>query len=216
MKKYYLSFAMLTILLSGCSQDNQTLSKVSTPQTVENFTFSNTNTSTDVNGSTPTKDTTTSSQETQEEKEETTIKTFATQQDFVDYMYQKVVALEDTVALLDSNLSQLFAVSNTEETTGYKTIRENLFAQAANELNTMGLLTLPNSEVETLHSYVQKAYQYTIKAKQAEYEIYNSETLDARQQLLEANSENERLSTQYIQLSWDEIDRLSTTTIYRK
>lgn len=39
--------------------------------------------------------------------------------------------------------------------------------------------------------------------------------LYARQQLLEANSENERLSAHYIQLSWDEIDRLSTTTIYR-
>ena len=142
--------------------------------------------------------------------------TFATQQDFVDYMYKKIVALEDTIALLDSNLSQLFAVSTSEDTSGYQSIRQNLFDQATNEMDNMATLTLPNTEVKTLHDYVQKAYQYTIKSKQAEYDIFNSESLDARQQLLEANSENERLSAHYIQLSWDEIDRLSTTTIYRK
>lgn len=215
MKKYYLSFAMLTLLLSACSQD-QTLSKVSTPQTVENFITSNNLATTD----TPTKDTTTTTEtpevsKPQEEEEEVAV-TFATQQDFVDYMYKKIVALEDTVALLDSNLSQLFAVSTSEDTSGYQSIRQNLFNQATNEMAMMATLSLPNTEVKTLHDYVQKAYQYTIKSKQAEYDIFNSESLDARQQLLEANSENERLSAQYIQLSWDEIDRLSTTTIYRK
>lgn len=212
MKKYYLSFAMLTLLLSACSQDS-TLSKVSTPQTVENFITSNTLTTTD----TPTKETTTTTEtpEVSTPQEEVAL-TFATQQDFVDYMYKKIVALEDTIALLDSNLSQLFAVSTSEDTSGYQSIRQNLFDQATNEMDNMATLTLPNTEVKTLHDYVQKAYQYTIKSKQAEYDIFNSESLDARQQLLEANSENERLSAHYIQLSWDEIDRLSTTTIYRK
>ena len=212
MKKYCLSFAMLTLLLSACSQDS-TLSKVSTPQTVENFITSNTLTTTD----TPTKETTTTTEtpEVSTPQEEVAL-TFATQQDFVDYMYKKIVVLEDTIALLDSNLSQLFAVSTSEDTSGYQSIRQNLFDQATNEMDNMATLTLPNTEVKTLHDYVQKAYQYTIKSKQAEYDIFNSESLDARQQLLEANSENERLSAQYIQLSWDEIDRLSTTTIYRK
>ena len=212
MKKYCLSFAMLTLLLSAFSQDS-TLSKVSTPQTVENFITSNTLTTTD----TPTKETTTTTEtpEVSTPQEEVAL-TFATQQDFVDYMYKKIVALEDTIALLDSNLSQLFAVSTSEDTSGYQSIRQNLFDQATNEMDNMATLTLPNTEVKTLHDYVQKAYQYTIKSKQAEYDIFNSESLDARQQLLEANSENERLSAHYIQLSWDEIDRLSTTTIYRK
>ena len=203
---------MLTLLLSACSQDS-TLSKVSTPQTVENFITSNTLTTTD----TPTKETTTTTEtpEVSTPQEEVAL-TFATQQDFVDYMYKKIVALEDTIALLDSNLSQLFAVSTSEDTSGYQSIRQNLFDQATNEMDNMATLTLPNTEVKTLHDYVQKAYQYTIKSKQAEYDIFNSESLDARQQLLEANSENERLSAHYIQLSWDEIDRLSTTTIYRK
>ena len=212
MKKYCLSVAMLTLLVSACSQDS-TLSKVSTPQTVENFITSNTLTTTD----TPTKETTTTTEtpEVSTPQEEVAL-TFATQQDFVDYMYKKIVALEDTIALLDSNLSQLFAVSTSEDTSGYQSIRQNLFDQATNEMDNMATLTLPNTEVKTLHDYVQKAYQYTIKSKQAEYDIFNSESLDARQQLLEANSENERLSAHYIQLSWDEIDRLSTTTIYRK
>ncbi|MTL67464.1 hypothetical protein GMA83_09145, partial [Turicibacter sanguinis] len=166
---------------------------------------------------TPTKETTTTTEtpEVSTPQEEVAL-TFATQQDFVDYMYKKIVALEDTIALLDSNLSQLFAVSTSEDTSGYQSIRQNLFDQATNEMDNMATLTLPNTEVKTLHDYVQKAYQYTIKSKQAEYDIFNSESLDARQQLLEANSENERLSAHYIQLSWDEIDRLSTTTIYRK
>ena len=195
-------------------QNNRiSLSKVSTPQTVENFITSNTLTTSD----TPTKETTTTTEtpEVSTPQEEVAL-TFATQQDFVDYMYKKIVALEDTIALLDSNLSQLFAVSTSEDTSGYQSIRQNLFDQATNEMDNMATLTLPNTEVKTLHDYVQKAYQYTIKSKQAEYDIFNSESLDARQQLLEANSENERLSANYIQLSWDEIDRLSTTTIYRK
>lgn len=214
MKKWYLSFAMLSILLSACSQDSNTLSKVSTPQTVENFITSNA-TSNDSNTSTETTNPPSTSETTDNTVEEEVL-TFATQQDFVDYMYNKIVALEDTMALLDSNLSQLFAVNHSEDTSGYQTIRQSLFAQATKEMNAIALLTLPNTEVETLHDYVQKAYDYTIKTKQAEYDIYNSESLDARQQLLAANSENERLSAYYIQMSWDEIDRLSTTTIYRK
>lgn len=208
MKKCYLPLAILTLLLSACSANGQTLSKVSTPQTVENFTSTNLLTTDTPSNNT----TTTDSSETKNE----VILTFATQQDFVDYMHKKIVALEDTMSLLDSNLSQLFAVSSTEDSSGYQSIRQSLFDKATDEMELMGTLTLPNTEVQNLHDYVQKAYQYTITAKEAEYEIYNSETLDMRQQLLAANSENERLSAHYIQLSWDEIDRLSNTTIYRK
>lgn len=212
MKKYCLSFAMLTLLLSACSQDS-TLSKVSTPQTVENFITSNTLTTTD----TPTKETTTTTETPNFQLlKKKWLKSSPISTRLCVYMYKKIVALEDTIALLDSNLSQLFAVSTSEDTSGYQSIRQNLFDQATNEMDNMATLTLPNTEVKTLHDYVQKAYQYTIKSKQAEYDIFNSESLDARQQLLEANSENERLSAHYIQLSWDEIDRLSTTTIYRK
>ena len=67
------------------------------------------------------------------------------------------MALEDTIALLDSNLSQLFAVSTSEDTSGYQSIRQNLFDQATNEMDNMATLTLPNTEVKTLHDYVQKA-----------------------------------------------------------
>ena len=95
MKKCYLPLAILTLLLSACSANGQTLSNLNA-QTVENFTSTNLTKDTPFNNTT-----TTDSSETKNE----VILTFATQQDFVDYMHKKIVALEDTMALLDSNLT---------------------------------------------------------------------------------------------------------------
>lgn len=215
MKKYYLILALLSINLSACGQNDASLTTVSTPQAVENFSKSATNSQTSNETQIPS---TTSTTEENNEADSTksTPKTFETQQDFVDYMYTKVTALEDTVALLDSNLSQIFSVIGTDDESSYQGIRESLFKQMTNESTLIENLLLPNTEVENLQQYVIDAYKYTVEAKQAEYTIYQAETLEERQKLLDANAENERLSALYIQKAWDELDRLSAQTIYRK
>lgn len=212
MKKYYIILALLSISLSACGQNDSSLTTVSTPQAVENFSKSATPSQT----ATGTQISSTTSTIEENNEPELTLKTFETQQDFVDYMYTKVTALEDTVALLDSNLSQIFSVIGTDDESSYQGIRESLFQQMVNESTLINNLLLPNTEVENLQQYVIDAYTYTVEAKRAEYTIYQAETLEKRQELLDANAENERLSALYIQKAWAELDRLSSQTIYRK
>lgn len=215
MKKYYLILALLSISLSACGQNNASLTTVSTPQAVENFSKSATSLQTS-NDTQISSTTSTTDENNDADSTESTPKTFKTQQDFVDYMYTKVTALEDTIALLDSNLSQIFSVIGTDDESSYQGIRESLFKQMTNESTLIENLLLPNTEVKNLQQYVIDAYKYTVEAKQAEYTIYQAQTLEERQKLLDANAEKERLSALSIQKAWDELDRLSTQTIYRK
>lgn len=212
MKKYHIILPILSILLTACSQNETAVKTISTPQTVENFS----KTVTEQSSSDDSSVSTTTSPKEEPSNPESTLKTFNTQQEFVDYMHTKVTALEDTIALVDSNLSQIFSVLGTDEEAAYLGIRETLFQQMNNEATSIEALTLPTNEVENLQQYVTLAYTYTVDAKKAEYEIYKAETLEKRQELLDANEETERLSSHYLQLAWDEISRLSTETIYRK
>lgn len=209
MKKYYIILPILSIMLSACSQNETAVKTISTPQTVENFSKTPTQTPSSDDSSVST--TTSPTDETVDE-----VESVKTQQEFVDYMHTKVTALEDTIALVDSNLSQIFSVLGTDEEAAYLGIRETLFQQMSNEATEIKALTLPTSEVENLQQYVTLAYSYTVDAKKAEYNIYKAETLEKRQELLDANEEPERLSNHYLQLAWDEISRLSNETIYRK
>ena len=81
-------------------------------------------------------------------------------------MYEKVSALEDTLSLLDSNLTQVFSVVGTEAETAQLSIRENLLNQTTNEMKTIEELSRPNEDVSTLQEYVVKAYDYNIQYKQ--------------------------------------------------
>ena len=212
MKKYYILLPLLSIMLSACSQNETAVKTLSTPQTVENF--SKTPIPTPSSDDSAVSTTTSSTDETVDDVER--VKTFKTQQEFVDYMHTKVKALEDTIALVDSNLSQIFSVLGTDEEAAYLGIRETLFQQMSNEAKEIETLTLPTNELKELQQYVTLAYNYTVEAKKAEYNIYKAETLEKRQELLDANEEPDRLSHHYLQLAWDEISRLSNETIYRK
>lgn len=216
MKSVYLILGLVTISLSGCA--TQTTPKtISTPQSLQSLSIAtNTTTATETNTSTITNPTTEENESQQNESTQETEKIFTTQQDFVDYMYEKVQALEETVSLLDSNLTQVYSVAGTESETAQLSIRDNLLAQTTNEMNTIESLQRPTENVATLQDYVVKAYYYNIQYKTEEYQVFKAETLEERQVLLDANAENERLAQQYISLAWSEIDRLSETTYYRK
>lgn len=218
MKNMCLILGLVIISLSGCS--NTTNPKtISTPQSLQSLSITtNTGTNTDTVSNSSTEESDSQPNDSTQETEESdqTEKTFATQQDFVDYMYEKVQALEDTVSLLDSNLTQVYSVSGTEAETAQLSIRDNLLKQTTNEMNAIEALKRPNEEVATLQDYVVKAYHYNIEYKTAEYQVFQAETLEERQVLLDANAENEKLAQQYISLAWSEIDRLSETSYDRK
>lgn len=212
MKNVCLMLGLVIMSLSGCA--NQTDPKnISTPQSLQSLsitTTTGTNTNT-VSNPSPEENNSPSDNSQQE-----TEKTFTTQQDFVDYMYEKVQALEDTVSLLDSNLTQVYSVVGTQAEAAQLSIRDNLLKQTTNEMNAIEALQRPTEDVTTLQDYVVKAYHYNIQYKTAEYEVFKAETLQDRQVLLDANAENEKLAQQYISLAWSEIDRLSETTYDRK
>mgnify|MGYP006920109142 CR=1 FL=1 len=195
MKNVCLILGLVIMSLSGCS-NNTSPKTISTPQSLQSLsitTNTGTNTNTVSNPSTEENNSQPNDSNQQTETTNSTEKTFATQQDFVDYMYEKVKALEDTISLLDSNLTQVYSVAGTEAETAQLSIRHNL-----------------------LKDYVVKAYHYNVEYKKAEYEVFKAETLQDRQVLLDANAENEKLAQQYISLAWSEIDRLSETAYDRK
>ena len=209
-----LGFALFT--LSGCS-GNQESTTISTPQSLQSLSIATTTTQSDETTDSSTKVDSSSTLESSESDElQTSKKTFSTQQEFVDYMYEKVSALEDTLSLLDSNLTQVFSVVGTEAETAQLSIRENLLNQTTNEMKTIEELSRPNEDVSTLQEYVVKAYDYNIQYKSAEYEIFKAATLEDRQTLLDTNAEIERLAQNYLTLAWSEIDRLSETSYDRK
>ncbi len=209
-----LGFALFT--LSGCS-GNQESTTISTPQSLQSLSIATTTTQSDETTDSSTKVDSSSTLESSESGElQTSKKTFSTQQEFVDYMYEKVSALEDTLSLLDSNLTQVFSVVGTEAETAQLSIRENLLNQTTNEMKTIEELSRPNEDVSTLQEYVVKAYDYNIQYKSAEYEIFKAATLEDRQTLLDTNAEIERLAQNYLTLAWSEIDRLSETSYDRK
>ena len=209
-----LGFALFT--LSGCS-GNQESTTISTPQSLQSLSIATTTTQSDETTDSSTKVDSASTLESSESGElQTSKKTFSTQQEFVDYMYEKVSALEDTLSLLDSNLTQVFSVVGTEAETAQLSIRENLLNQTTNEMKTIEELSRPNEDVSTLQEYVVKAYDYNIQYKSAEYEIFKAATLEDRQTLLDTNAEIERLAQNYLTLAWSEIDRLSETSYDRK
>ena len=209
-----LGFALFT--LSGCS-GNQESTTISTPQSLQSLSIATTTTQSDETTDSSTKVDSSSTLESNESDElQTSKKTFSTQQEFVDYMYEKVSALEDTLSLLDSNLTQVFSVVGTDAETAQLSIRENLLNQTTNEMKTIEELSRPNEDVSTLQEYVVKAYDYNIQYKSAEYEIFKAATLEDRQTLLDTNAEIERLAQNYLTLAWSEIDRLSETSYDRK
>lgn len=209
-----LGFALFT--LSGCS-GNQESTTISTPQSLQSLSIATTTTQSDETTDSSTKVDSSSTLESSESGElQTSKKTFSTQQEFVDYMYEKVSALEDTLSLLDSNLTQVFSVVGTDAETAQLSIRENLLNQTTNEMKTIEELSRPNEDVSTLQEYVVKAYDYNIQYKAAEYEIFKAATLEDRQTLLDTNAEIERLAQNYLTLAWSEIDRLSETSYDRK
>ncbi|MDE5977828.1 MAG: hypothetical protein K2G70_05130 [Turicibacter sp.] len=220
MNRLSLLFGLTVISLVGCSNDTSA-KNISTPQSLQNLSI-NTTTTTDLMTNLETEDSEDlSTPLTQSEGEATELttsneKVFATQQEFIDYMYEKVQALKETISLLDSNLTQVYAATGTEAEVANLSIRENLLKQTTNEMNSIESLSLPTEEVATLQDYVAKAYYYSIEYKAQEYEIFSAETLEERQILLDTNAENESLSQQYISLALAEIDRLSEITYYSK
>lgn len=218
MKHVSLLLGLTLIALSGCAGNNESTT-ISTPQSLQSLSITKTtgnSSSTVTNSSTEGETPAASDSSAESDLTQTTEKTFATQQEFVDYMYEKVTALEDTISLLDSNLTQVYSVVGTDAEAAQLSIRENLLNQTTNEMNTIEALPRPTEEVATLQEYVVKAYDYNIQYKTAEYEIFQAETLEERQTLLDSNAEVERQAQNYLTLAWSEIDRLSETSYDRK
>lgn len=218
MKHVSLLLGLTLIALSGCAGNNESTT-ISTPQSLQSLSITKTtgnSSSTVTNSSTDGETSDASDSSAESNSTQTTEKTFATQQEFVDYMYEKVTALEDTISLLDSNLTQVYSVVGTDAEAAQLSIRENLLNQTTNEMNTIEALLRPTEEVATLQEYVVKAYDYNIQYKTAEYEIFQAETLEERQTLLDSNAEVERQAQNYLTLAWSEIDRLSETSYDRK
>lgn len=218
MKHVSLLLGLTLIALSGCAGNNESTT-ISTPQSLQSLSITKTtgnSSSTVTNSSTEGETSDASDSSAESNSTQTTEKTFATQQEFVDYMYEKVTALEDTISLLDSNLTQVYSVVGTDAEAAQLSIRENLLNQTTNEMNTIEALLRPTEEVATLQEYVVKAYDYNIQYKTAEYEIFQAETLEERQTLLDSNAEVERQAQNYLTLAWSEIDRLSETSYDRK
>lgn len=218
MKHVSLLLGLTLIALSGCAGNNESTT-ISTPQSLQSLSITKTtgnSSSTVTNSSTEGETSDASDSSAESNSTQTTEKTFATQQEFVDYMYEKVTALEDTISLLDSNLTQVYSVVGTDAEAAQLSIRENLLNQTTNEMNTIEALLRPTEEVATLQEYVVKAYDYNIQYKTAEYEIFQAETLEDRQTLLDSNAEVERQAQNYLTLAWSEIDRLSETSYDRK
>ena len=186
MKPVSLLLGLTLIALSGCAGNNESTT-ISTPQSLQSLSITKTtgnSSSTVTNSSTEGETSDASDSSAESNSTQTTEKTFATQQEFVDYMYEKVTALEDTISLLDSNLTQVYSVVGTDAEAAQLSIRENLLNQTTNEMNTIEALLRPTEEVATLQEYVVKAYDYNIQYKTAEYEIFQAETLEERQTLL--------------------------------
>lgn len=218
MKRVSLLLGLTLIALSGCAGNNESTT-ISTPQSLQSLSITKTtgnSSSTVTNSSTEGETSDASDSSAESNSTQTTEKTFATQQEFVDYMYEKVTALEDTISLLDSNLTQVYSVVGTDAEAAQLSIRENLLNQTTNEMNTIEALPRPTEEVATLQEYVVNAYDYNIQYKTAEYEIFQAETLEERQTLLDSNAEVERQAQNYLTLAWSEIDRLSETSYDRK
>lgn len=218
MKHVSLLLGLTLIALSGCAGNNESTT-ISTPQSLQSLSITKTtgnSSSTVTNSSTEGETSDASDSSAESNSTQTTEKTFATQQEFVDYMYEKVTTLEDTISLLDSNLTQVYSVVGTDAEAAQLSIRENLLNQTTNEMNTIEALLRPTEEVATLQEYVVKAYDYNIQYKTAEYEIFQAETLEERQTLLDSNAEVERQAQNYLTLAWSEIDRLSETSYDRK
>ena len=218
MKHVSLLLGLTLIALSGCAGNNESTT-ISTPQSLQSLSITKTtgnSSSTVTNSSTEGETSDASDSSAEADSTQSSKKTFATQQEFVDYMYEKVTALEDTISLLDSNLTQVYSVVGTDAEAAQLSIRENLLNQTTNEMNTIEALLRPTEEVATLQEYVVKAYDYNIQYKTAEYEIFQAETLEERQTLLDSNAEVERQAQNYLTLAWSEIDRLSETSYDRK
>lgn len=218
MKRVSLLLGLTLIALSGCAGNNESTT-ISTPQSLQSLSITKTtgnSSSTVTNSSTEGETPAASDSSAESDSTQSSKKTFATQQEFVDYMYEKVTALEDTISLLDSNLTQVYSVVGTDAEAAQLSIRENLLNQTTNEMNTIEALPRPTEEVATLQEYVVKAYDYNIQYKTAEYEIFQAETLEERQTLLDSNAEVERQAQNYLTLAWSEIDRLSETSYDRK
>ncbi len=213
MKRVSLLLGLTFLTLSGCAGHNES-TMVSTPQSLQSLSITQTtgnNSNTVTNPSLESETPVDSDADTDADITKSSQKTFATQQEFVDYMYEKVTALEDTLSLLDSNLTQVYSVVGTDAEAAQLSIRENLLNQTTNEMNTIESLSRPTEEVGTLQEYVVKAYDYNIQYKTAEYEIFQAQTLEERQKLLDSNAEIERQAQNYLTLAWSEIDRLSET-----
>ncbi len=211
--------AGLAVTLAGCANNNETAKSISTPQTLQNLSVAPNTTApatSDQTSASTEQTTNDSSNASDTQTESGTEKTFSTQQEFVDCMYEKVKALEDTISLLDSNLTQVYSVTGTDEEAAQLSIRKNLIKQTTSEMEAIEKLSTPTEEVDKLHDYVVKAYEYNIDYKSEEYEVFKAESLEDRQVLLDANAEKEHLAKQYITLAWAEIDRLSETTYDRK
>ena len=143
-----------------------------------------------------------------------TITTFETTQDYVDYMYESIKSLEDTLSLLNINLSQIIEKEDGDD--ALQAIRQGLTIQTQSEKEIIKNTTPISEELENLHHYVVQSYLFNLEDKINQLEIAQSTTEDERKLLIQNNNENQRLGAHYLGLAWEELNRLSITTYSRK
>lgn len=139
--------------------------------------------------------------------------TFATQDQFVQHMFDELTRLEGTLVMLDANLSEAL---NSDDPDSLLNLREFILSGIRDDQAKLENLTPFNADVANLHQYVAQAFHFNAEHKGAEFDIFNTDSLEERSQLLAANSENERQAARYIALAWEELSRLSNTPIYQK
>jgi len=185
---------LLILVISGCgsSSPNQTITNHQALDNFQSESFSSESTSSTQTNST----------------------TFETTQEYVDFMYENVRSLEDTLSLLNINLSQI--IESEGEDDSLYVIRQGLVTQTQTEKEMIKNATPISEELEDLHTYVIQSYFYNLEDKINQYEISQTITDEERQALIESNVENQRLGSHYLGLAWQELNRLSETTYSRK
>jgi len=138
---------------------------------------------------------------------------FASQDEFVQHMFDELTRLEGTLVMLDANLSEAL---NSDSPESLLNLREFILSGIRDDQAKLESLTPYNDAVTNLHQYVTQAFHYNAEHKAAEFDIFNTDSLEERSQLLTANSENERQAARYIALAWEELSALSNSPIYQK
>jgi len=141
------------------------------------------------------------------------IKTFANQQEFVQLMFDELSNLEGTLIMLDANLTEALSSDNPDSLLA---LRDFMIAGVREDQAHLESLLPYNEAVVDLQNYVTMAFHYSMEQKSAEFEIFSTESLEERSELLALNASNEQSAAYYIALAWQEISNLSNTPIYQK